>query len=386
MDAVSVTAAAGFSASGCSAGIKPDHQLDFALVRSTSGPVPAAAVFTQCQTEAAPVTLSRQHIGDGRAAAVVLNSGCANAGTGAEGAHAALAIAQAVADAVGEVVGDVLVCSTGPIGTPLPRGLANHVPELVAGLGVDGMPAALAILTTDSIPKQATAAGTGWVVGGMAKGAGMIRPDMATMLAVLTTDAEVDATTLREVLGEAVDPTFNSLNIDGCQSTNDAVILMASGASGIVPNRDEFAAAVTAVCKELAMAMAGDAEGASRLVMLIVSGADSNETARRLGKAVADSALVRSSFYGGDANWGRVYGALGVAGVPLEPSTISVAYQKTPVAIGGVAVPFDVDSLRTKMGEERLVVDIEVGVGPGRAEIVTTDLTPQYVVFNGEPS
>lgn len=368
------------------AGIKSDGQLDLALVVSESGPVPAAAVFTRSATEAAPVSLSRAHVAGGRLAAVVLNSGCANAGTGEQGAAAARAMAEAVAGAIGRPVSEVAVCSTGPIGPQLPDRLPSRIPELVAALGSDGHAAAEAILTTDSVPKQATDAGDGWVIGGMAKGAGMIRPDMATMLAVLTTDARVDAETLSEVLADAVAPTFNSLNIDGCQSTNDTVVIMASGASETEPAREEFAGAVLAVCRRLASAMAEDAEGASRVVTLTISGAESDADARRLGMAVADSVLVRASFYGGDPNWGRIYGALGVAGVSIDPAAVAVSYQGVPVASAGSAVHFDGVALRALMKEGPLDVHISVGDGPGHGTVVTTDLTPSYVIFNGEPS
>ncbi len=368
------------------AGIKSDGQLDLALVVSESGPVPAAAVFTRSTTEAAPVSLSRAHVAGGKLAAVVLNSGCANAGTGEQGAAAAQAMAEAVARAIGRPVSEVAVCSTGPIGPQLPDRLPDRVPELVAALGSDGHAAAEAILTTDSVPKQAIDAGDGWAVGGMAKGAGMIRPDMATMLAVLTTDARVDAATLREVLAAAVAPTFNSLNIDGCQSTNDTVVIMASGASEVEPDREEFADAVQAVCRRLASAMAEDAEGASRVVTLTISGTESDGDARRLGMAVADSVLVRASFYGGDPNWGRIYGALGVAGVSIDPAAVAVSYQGVPVASAGSAVPFDAATLGAAMKEGPLDVHISVGDGPGHGTVVTTDLTPSYVIFNGAPS
>ncbi len=383
---MSVTSARGFRAAGVAAGIKAGGQLDLALVVSESGPVPSAAVFTRSMTAAAPVSLSRSHLADGRSAAVVLNSGCANAGTGERGAAAARAMAEAVGRAIGHAAEDVVVCSTGPIGPQLPDDLPKRVPELVAALSPDGHPAAEAILTTDSVPKQVTEFGDGWVVGGMAKGAGMIRPDMATMLAVLTTDARVDAATLHDVLGQAVGPTFNSLNIDGCQSTNDTVVIMSSGASAVEPDRDELTAAVTGVCRRLATAMAEDAEGASRVVTLTITGAETDDAARRLGMAVADSVLVRSSFYGGDPNWGRIYGALGVAGVPIDPAAVTVHYQGVQVASSGSSVGYDEPSLLSSMKSGPLDVRISVGHGQGKGVVVTTDLTPSYVVFNGEPS
>jgi len=384
---MSVTAAKGFVAAGIHAGVKPSGALDLALVVSASGPIPAAAVFTRCLTEAAPVTLSRQHIANGIARAVVLNSGCANAGTGQEGEQAALAMAFAVGDALACDATDILVCSTGAIGPELPAALPDAATQLVEAMALEhNKAAAEAILTTDSVIKEIVIQGDGWTIGGMAKGAGMIRPDMATMLAVLTTDAIVSSDVLASALPDAVAGTFNCLNIDGCQSTNDTVTVLASGASGVEPDRDSFVAALRAACASLARQMAQDAEGASRVVTMTICGAASDADAQQLGMAVADSALVRSSFYGGDPNWGRVYGALGVAGVPIDPQSIAVAYNGVTVARAGREISYDRPALVSDMAEGEIEVAISVGAGPGRAVIVTTDLTPEYVRFNGEPS
>ena len=384
---MSVTAAEGFTAAGIHAGTKADGALDLALVVSTSGTVPSAAVFTKSYTEAAPVTLSRQHASNGMAQAVVLNSGCANAGTGQRGAAAALAMATSVAHALDCDVSDVLVCSTGAIGPELPVELPDAAGHLVAELSVDNHRlAAQAILTTDSTTKEVIIERDGWVVGGMAKGAGMIRPDMATMLAVLTTDAVVDAEHLSTILSKSVATTFNCLNIDGCQSTNDTVTLFASGASGIEPDLATFSEAVAAACASLARQMAEDAEGASRVVTMTITGAVSDEQAQQLGMVVADSALVRSSFYGGDPNWGRLYGALGVAGVPIAADQVSISYNGVTVAEGGDEVVYDRPTLLQELAEGEIEVGISVGTGAGFATIVTTDLTPEYVIFNGEPS
>lgn len=384
---MSVTAAQGFEATGIHAGTKADDALDLALVNSVSGPIPVAAVFTQSYTEAAPVTLSRLHAENGVAQAVVLNSGCANAGTGQRGAVASLAMATSVARALSCDVTDVLVCSTGAIGPELPKDLPDAATELVRGLGVDNHAlAAEAILTTDSVIKETVIQVDGWTVGGMAKGAGMIRPDMATMLAVLTTDAIVDSELLSAVLSDAVNRTFNCLNIDGCQSTNDTVTLFASGASGVEPEPAAFAEAVHAACASLARQMAEDAEGASRVVTMTVTGAASDKHAQQLGMTVADSALVRSSFYGGDPNWGRIYGALGVAGVPVAPAEITVVYNGVTIAEAGDEVAYDRPSLLEDLADGEIDLVVSVGNGPGTAVIVTADLTPEYVVFNGEPS
>lgn len=388
MSATGVTAAAGFLANGVASGIKAGGAPDLSLV-TASETVPAAAVFTRSLTAAPSVLLSRERVRSGRARAIVLNSGCANAGTGAAGLRASERMAASAAAALGSPAEDVLVCSTGPIGPVLPVDrIEAAMPVLVAGLGAGeahGLAAATGIMTTDSVPKQAAAGGDGYVVGGMAKGAGMIRPDMATMLSVLTTDAIADAEILRAVLRAAVASTFNCLNVDGCQSTNDTVILLASGASGVRPGVSDLADGVEAVCRDLARAMAADAEGASKVVTIRVSGAGSDAEARRLGMATADSALVRSSFYGADPNWGRVFGALGVAGVALDPSLVSISYEGVEVCRAGVGVGVDEDALAARL-EGDFAVGIVVGDGPGAAEIVTTDLTPDYVRFNGERS
>jgi glutamate N-acetyltransferase/amino-acid N-acetyltransferase len=220
----------------------------------------------------------------------------------------------------------------------------------------------------------------------MAKGAGMVRPDMATMLAFLTTDADLDAATLAGSLRAAVDGSFNSLNIDGCESTNDTVIVMASGDSGFRPDPASFASALSAACRHLAIAMAQDAEGASRMVMIDVDGAADDATARYLGRAIADSALVRSSFYGGDANWGRVLGALGATRVDLSIEDVSIAYNGVVVAREGMGVDYDEPALLTDCEEGDLHLTVTVGDGRGSASVITTDLTPDYVIFNGERS
>ncbi len=390
MDAVTagVTAAGGFTANGLAAGIKPSGHFDLALVAAEET-VPAVAVFTTSRTAAAPVIVSRRRAAAGRARAVLLNSGSPNAGTGAAGVTATLATTAAVAVRLGCHEDEVLACSTGPIGVPLPvDAVTAATDDLVGGMGADAyhaLLAARAIMTTDSTPKTAAAEGSGFTVGGMAKGAGMLRPDMATMLAVLTTDAVADQAVLAPLLAAAADLTFNSLNVDGCQSTNDTVILMASGASRHRPDLDELRACVETVCADLALQMARDAEGASRVVHLEVGGATSPEAARRFGRAVADSALVRSSFYGGDPNWGRVYAALGVAGLPIDPEAVEIAYAGVTVCRGGAPLPFDEPSVAALLTGD-FTIDIVVGRGHGRATVVTTDLTPDYVRFNGARS
>lgn len=383
---MSVTAAQGFRAAGLPCGIKPSGMLDLALI-DAGLPVVAAGVFTRSLTAAPPVLLSRRRLHNGRARAVVVNSGCANAGTGAAGGAAAERMAAAAAAELSCDPTDVLVCSTGPIGTQLPiERIERTMPSVVAALSTEGSDgAARAMMTTDSVPKAAVVDGGGFTIGGIGKGAGMVRPDMATMLAIITTDAVVDAQLASSALAAAVESTFNCLNIDGCQSTNDSVLLLASGRSGSEPPARRFADILATVCAELTAQMAADAEGASKVVRLKVSGTASNREASQLGMAVADSALVRSSFYGADPNWGRIFGALGVAGVPFDPADTEIAYQGVTVCSQGTAVPFDEAALSELM-EGDFEVDVSVGSGPGLATVVTTDLTPDYVRFNGERS
>ena len=394
-----MTAANGFLAAGAGAGIKPSGGLDLAIVLAEDGPVAAAGVFTRNRAAAAPVTLSRQRLQIGQAQVVILNSGSANAGTGAEGMADAERITERVAELLGIDSRLVLMCSTGPIGSRIPvNNVIKAMPDLVNAALSDlegssdseswaesvrgGAAAAEAILTTDSRVKTVVVEGDGFVVGGMAKGAGMLRPDMATMLCVLTTDASVEAPVLAGALAGSVPVTFNSLNVDGCESTNDSVLLMASG-RGAPAAADEFGQAVEAACRQLAYEMAADAEGASRVVRLRVSGAPDHESARRYGRTVADSGLVRASFYGGDPNWGRILAALGTCQV--EPSEVAIAYEGVRVARGGIIEPFD-DQKLAKLLTGDFVIDIAVGSGVGQAEIITTDLTPDYVRFNGERS
>ncbi len=385
---MSVAVPRGFTASGVAAGIKPGDALDVALVAAPEGTV-GAAVFTVNTAAAAPVRLSRKHLEATAAVrAVVLNSGGANCATGPYGAETAALMAATVAGRVGCSPTQVLVCSTGTIGSQLPRaevlaGIEAAADRLVAGEAA-GYMAAQAIMTTDSVPKQAAyASPAGWTVGAMAKGAGMIRPDMATMLAVVTTDAAVARPALQAALGRAVDRSFHELNVDGCASTNDTVILLASGAAGTVPDADEFETAIAAVCRDLAEQLAADAEGATRVVVLHVSGAESAERARHLGRVVADSALVRTSFFGGDPNWGRIVGALGTAADGDTVDRVDIDFAGVAVARAGAAVDCDQEALAAQLATGNFTVRVSLGSGPGEAQVLTTDLTPEYVRFNG---
>ena len=384
-----VTAPAGFTASGVAAGIL-DGRDDVALVAAGTS-VAAAGLFTTHQAPAAPVIVSREHLVAGATArAVVLNAGCANAGTGTLGIAAARAVAADAARLLGATVGEVLVCSTGPIGPALPverlrAALPGAVARLAAG-AMAGRAAAGAILTTDTRPKQTAVRGDGFTVGGMAKGAGMVRPDLATMLVVLTTDAVAAAPMLEAALRRATERTFHGLDIDGCQSPNDSVVLLASGASGVAPDGEALSDAVGAACRDLARQLVADAEGASRVVTLRVAGAESDEAARRLGRAMADSALVRAALFGGDANWGRLLGAAGASSDRIDPAAFAVCFQGVEVARLGVEVAHDSESVARMLTAREVTVEVTVGRGPGRAEVLTADLTPDYVHFNAERS
>ncbi len=389
---MSVTAPQGFRASAAHAGLRTKRPHDLALV-AADAPASAAGVFTAHAAAAAPVRLSRKHLASsgGRARVVLLNAGCANAGTGPRGDATAFTTAEAAAAALGCAVDEVLVGSTGPIGPQLRAeavvgALPAAVDALAAGGGA-GDAAAHAILTTDTVAKQAVARREGWTVGGMAKGAGMIRPDMATMLAVLTTDAAAEPADLDRALRQAVDRSFHALNVDGCASTNDTVVAMAGGGRRLAPAPAELADALGEVCRSLARQIAADAEGASKVVHLQVVGAADDATARRAGRAIADSALVRASFYGADPNWGRMLGAVAAAGIDFEPDGFGVAYEGVAVARRGLEEPYDRPALHAAIAAAGdISVEVTLGAGPGKAEVVTVDLTPAYVEFNAEYS
>ena len=383
---MSVTAAAGFAAAGVSSGIKSNGALDLALVTANQ-PVPTAAVFTRNRAAAAPVLLSKDHLRDHQAQAIVLNSGCANAATGRQGEDSARQIVEAVAEALDVRPSQVLAASTGPIGPQLPvANVLDAVPQLVASVGDEGTAAAEAIMTTDTKSKEAQAEGPGYVVGAMAKGAAMIRPDMATMLAVVTTDAVVSWQSLEAILRRAVDTTFNRLNIDGCPSTNYCGYLMASGESGVRPDLEEFERLVREVCLDLALQMARDGEMTDRVITINLRGAINDTIAREIARTMVDSDLVRSSFYGGDPNWGRLLAAAGSGPYPVNPSQMTVFYKGVEVARNSVQLDYDRPALLAQLAEGDFTIDIEVGAGPGQATVYACDLTPGYVTFNAEPS
>ena len=384
---MSVTAAKGFTAAGRACGIKPSGDLDLSLVATADGrPVAAAAVFTQNRMTAAPVVTTNAHITltGGRAAAVVLNSGCANAATGAAGVDDAQAMCAAVAAALGCGAEEVLVCSTGLIGPRLPMAeVLAGIPPLVAGRSAQGgADAAEAIRTTDTHRKETCIDGPDFVVGGMAKGAAMLAPNMATMLAVLTTDAAVEPAELGAALRAGVAESFNAMSTDGCTSTNDTVILLASGAAGPPADLAGFRAAVAEACLDLASQMVDDAEGHTKVVEVRVTGALSDDDARAGARRVAESQLVKCSWYGQDPYWGRVASELGTAGIAFEPDKLSIRYGDLVVAEGGVSAAVDDVALAAYMAQERLELTAHLGLGDGTARILTNDLTHAYVDEN----
>jgi len=386
---VSVTAAQGFRAAGTAAGLKSTGKPDVALVVN-DGPLDvAAAVFTSNRVVAAPVTWSRQVVADGRASAVVLNSGGANACTGPEGFLDTHRTAEHTADALGVSAGDTIVCSTGLIGVRLPMDrLLPGVDAAVAALSADGgIDAAQAIMTTDTVAKTAvvtveTASGT-WTVGGMAKGAGMLAPGLATMLSVITTDAAVDAPTADAALRSATTTTFDRVDSDGCMSTNDTVVLLASGASGQRPTLDELTAAVTEVSASLSRQLVADAEGASHDIAVEVVGAHSEDAAVAVARAVTRSNLFKAAVFGDDPNWGRVLSAVGTvpeAVARFDASTLDVSINGVQVCrAGGVGDDRDLVDLAAQR-EVRVLVDLHAG--DATATVWTNDLTHDYVHEN----
>jgi glutamate N-acetyltransferase/amino-acid N-acetyltransferase len=386
---MSVTAAEGFVAAGCHAGVKR-RRYDMSLVATEDRrPVTAAAVFTQNKFFAPPVAACRARLeaNGGHAAAIIVNSGNANAGTGAAGRADAEAMCAATAAALGIDGGDVLVCSTGIIGNPLPMDkILPATPKLAKKLSVDGASdAAKGILTTDSESKEALVRGSTFTLGGMAKGCGMIAPNMATMLAFLTTDADVERDELQRILKDACDRSFNTLNVDGATSTNDTVILLASGRRG-KPDLGEFADAVHKVCEDLTYQMARDAEGMTKMVALRVTGAASDEEARIAAKNIAENNLVKCSWYGSDPYWGRLLAAAGSAGVAFEAEKTSVAYGGIVVSRAGANADHDHDAVRQHMKNERVEIEVALGLGNGSAQVIGIDLGPGYIKENSKTS
>jgi glutamate N-acetyltransferase/amino-acid N-acetyltransferase len=385
---VSITTPRGFVASGLASGIKASGALDLALLATDDGAaVPTAATFTTNLAAAPPVTVSREHMkaNQGRATAVVVSSGNANAATGARGRADAEAMCALVAAGLGVDDHQVLVCSTGLIGIPLPMGpITAGIPPLVAERGSDprqAADAATGILTTDSGRKEVLVEHPDFSVAGMAKGAGMLAPNMATMLAFLTTDAALEPGPLADLLRIAVRDSFNSMTVDGCTSTNDTVILMASGRAGTAdPN--VVVDAVTEVCAGLAGQMAADAEGASKIAHIRVTGARSDGEAHQGARKVADSLLVKCSLNGEDAYWGRVASDLGSAGIDFDMDRLSIAYGGITVCRDGIAADHDAAAVAEHLAGTMIDIHCQLGVGAGAGVAMGVDLGYGYIDEN----
>ncbi|MFJ7304389.1 bifunctional glutamate N-acetyltransferase/amino-acid acetyltransferase ArgJ [Streptomyces sp. NPDC099088] len=379
---MSVTAAQGFTAAGIAAGIKENGNPDLALVVNTGPRRAAAGVFTSNRVKAAPVLWSEQVLRSGELTAVVLNSGGANACTGPKGFQDTHATAEKVAEALGDTgAGSVAVCSTGLIGVLLPMDrLLPGVDRAVAALSPHGGErAAIAIKTTDTVHKTSVATRAGWTVGGMAKGAGMLAPGLATMLVVITTDADVPAESLDLALRDATRTTFDRVDSDGCMSTNDTVLLLASGASGVTPQHAEFAEAVREVCDDLGQQLIRDAEGATKDIRIEVVGAATEDDAVEVGRSVARNNLLKCALHGEDPNWGRVLSAIGTTKAAFEPDRLNVAINGVWVCKNG-GVGEDRDRVDMRYREVHVVADL--AAGDATATIWTNDLTADYVHEN----
>ncbi|MGQ4437252.1 MULTISPECIES: bifunctional glutamate N-acetyltransferase/amino-acid acetyltransferase ArgJ [unclassified Streptomyces] len=379
---MSVTAAQGFTAAGIAAGIKENGNPDLALVVNTGPRLAAAGVFTSNRVKAAPVLWSEQVLKGGKVSAVVLNSGGANACTGPKGFQDTHATAEKVADTLGLNAAEVAVASTGLIGLLLP--MDKLLPGVEAAAGQlsphGGEKAAIAIKTTDSVHKTAVVTSKdGWTVGGMAKGAGMLAPGLATMLVVLTTDADVESAGLDAALRAATRTTFDRVDSDGCMSTNDTVLLLASGASQVTPDQTEFAEAVRAVCDDLGQQLIRDAEGASKDIKVEVVNAASEDEAVEVGRSIARNNLLKCAIHGEDPNWGRVLSAIGTTRAAFEPDQLNVAINGVWVCKNG-GVGEDRDKVDMRYREVHIVADL--AAGSETATIWTNDLTADYVHEN----
>ena len=377
---MSVTSPQGFRAAGVAAGLKTTGARDVALVVNDGPAHDSATVFTANRCKANPILWSQEVVKDGVVRAVVLNSGGANCYTGPDGFQTTHAVAERVAERLGVGAIDVVVCSTGLIGLANDRQqLLDGVDAAYAGLGDHGPEAAEAIMTTDSVSKEVVVEGAGWKVGGMAKGAGMLAPQLATMLVVLTTDAQVPADDLDTALRAATRVSFDRLDSDGCMSTNDTVTVMASGASGITPALEDFTAALTQVCTDLAMQLLKDAEGADHEIAISVVNAATEDDAVEVGRSVARSNLFKAAVFGNDPNWGRVLASIGTTDAAFDPADLDVAMngvwvcrQSTPAA----------DPATVDLKPREVSVTIDLKAGSERATVWTNDLTHAYVHEN----
>ena len=388
-----VTSAKGFLSSGIHAGLKPGREKDMALLVSTC-PADAAGAFTTNQVKAGPVRVSQEHLKNGKVRAIIINSGNANACTGVRGIADAKRMTVAKATALRCKPQEVLVCSTGRIGVPLPirkvlRGIRNCARILKPGRG---SVAARAIMTSDTVRKEGAVrlslGGRRVVIGAMAKGSGMIHPNMATMLCVVTTDAAVDRATLARVTSEAVEQSFNRISVDGDMSTNDTVLVLANGAAGNRPLKSydadmgKFAAALKMVMLEMAKKIVGDGEGMTRVIELAVTGAATEADAKKMAEAVVRSALVKTSWHGGDPNWGRIMGAIGASGARMREELVDIHYDGVAAVRGGVAAATPMGRLRAAARRSRVAIQVNLNLGKGSYAMLTTDLSEKYVRIN----
>ncbi len=379
---MSVTTPQGFVAAGVACGLKSSGDRDLALIVNQGPSKAAAAVFTSNRAKAHPVIWSQQVIADGEVSAIVLNSGGANCFTGPEGFQVTHSTAECVAGMLDDVsAGDVLVCSTGLIGEPLDsKKLLDGVAVASQVLSAEGgHDAALAIMTTDSVPKEGGLSSDGWSIGGMAKGAGMLAPGLATMLVVLTTDADLTSAELDAALRVVTRTTFDRIDSDGCMSTNDTVALLSSGASGVRPDLDFFTMSLRAVCHSLAEQLITDAEGASHDIRIQVTGAVTEDDAVEVARSVARSNLFKAAMFGNDPNWGRVLAAIGTTGADFDPYSVDVSFNEVRLCHAGAP-----DRPRTEVDltGRGIRVLIELHAGDAEAEIYTNDLTHDYVHEN----
>lgn len=378
---MSVTFPKGFLAAGVASGLKASGNKDISLVRNLGPNKAAAAVFTTNRCKANPILWSQEVIKDGVVEAIVLNSGGANCYTGSQGFQTTHQTAELVANLLEVSAGDVLVCSTGLIGEQLDReklfpGVKSAAKELSES---GGEAASLAIMTTDSVPKRAERTGSGYRIGGMAKGAGMLAPGLATMLVVITTDADLDASALDAALRYSTRVSFDRLDSDGCMSTNDQVTLLASGASGVVPEHAEFQELLADLCKELALKLLDDAEGASHSIHITTRGAKTEEEAVEVSRSVARNNLFKAAIYGNDPNWGRILAAVGTTSAEFDPYNIDVSMNGVLISSKGEPAS---DRSLVDLSAKKVDVEINLNVGSAEATVVTNDLTHEYVTEN----
>ncbi|MGA1469375.1 MAG: bifunctional glutamate N-acetyltransferase/amino-acid acetyltransferase ArgJ [Aquiluna sp.] len=378
---MSVSFPDGFRAAGVASGLKASGKRDVALVVNDGPKHAAAAVFTSNRCKANPILWSQEVIKSGLARAIILNSGGANCYTGPQGFQTAHATAEKVGELLGTGAAEILVCSTGLIGEQLDRDkLLSGVQEAFSTLDADGgASAAEAIMTTDTVPKLATRQGSGYRLGGMAKGAGMLAPALATMLVVITTDADLEPQELDAALREATRLSFDRLDSDGAMSTNDQVTLMASGAAGVKPEPAEFQELLTELCRELALKLLDDAEGASHNIHIKVQGAASEADALEVGRAIARNNLFKTAIFGNDPNWGRILAAIGTTSAAFDPYDIDVSMNSVLISSKGMPAG---DRSKVDLSGREVVIEIDLHSGDQAATVVTNDLTHAYVEEN----